>query len=168
MAEWMVRAGTPGELRLDEVAGEVVPGLWVAGMPEPTWPLVGWGFGVVVSLSEHLPPQAARRFEWGTRGGAAGDGELVFVHWPFEDGDLPRLELAELVAAVVVDAVRRGLRVLVHCQEGRNRSGLVAALAARTLAGCSGAVAVAQVRAARPGMLANRRFAAALEALTAP
>lgn len=54
------------------------------------------------------------------------------------------------------------------CEEGRNRSGLVTSLAVRELCRVSGADAVARVRAARGGMLANRTFAAALAGLPAP
>lgn len=150
---------------LERYADRVLDGLWVSGMPEPGWDLDGGGVRLVVSLSEHLPPQAARRFEWGTRGGAAGDGRIVFVHWPFEDGPLPEWDACTFATQAVVAAVRQGWTTLVHCQEGRNRSGLIAALAVRELTGCSGADAVATVRAARPGMLSNRAFAQALEQL---
>ena len=153
---------------MGEHASEVVPGLWVSGMPAPDWPLLDWGVTLLVSLSDHLPPQAARRFEWGTRGEAAGAGRIVFLHWPIEDGALPDLDAAHLVAHSVARAVRSGRTVLLHCQEGRNRSGLIAALAVRELAGASGAEAVSRVRAARPGMLANRTFAEHLTSLPAP
>lgn len=137
-------------------------------MPAPWWDLSGWGLSVVVSVSDHLPPQAASRFEWGTRGGAAGEGGVLFAHWPFEDGALPDLGLLDLVAGVVAAAVLGRRRVLVHCQEGRNRSGVVAALAVRQLSGCTGSEAVARVRRARPGMVSNREFSSYLEGLPAP
>lgn len=144
---------------MEDVAATVAPGLYISGMPSPQWDLDAWGVALVVSLSDHLPPQAARRFEWGTRGDAVGEGRLLFTHWPIEDGDLPELGRLHLVVSLVAAAARSGLRVLVHCQEGRNRSGLVAALVVRELTGCSGARAVEVVRAARPGMLGNRAFA---------
>lgn len=150
---------------LPSCADEVHPGLWVSAMPEPDWPLDRWGVSLVVSVSEHLPPQAARRFEWGARGDAHGQGAIVFIHWPFEDGPLPDLGLAELVVMPIVQALHRGRRVLVHCQEGRNRSGLIAALAVHAATGASGAACVEQIRAARAGMLTNRTFFDALVAL---
>lgn len=152
-------------LTLSQCASQVHPGLWVSAMPAGSWPLEDWGVALVVSVADHLPPQAARRFAWGTRGDAVGQGRIVFLHWPIEDGDVPPLVLAELVAGAVTDAVRGGLTVLLHCQEGRNRSGFVAALATRQLLSCSGSEALARVRSARPGMLSNRRFADALEQL---
>jgi protein-tyrosine phosphatase len=154
-------------MEIDEVTGLVHPGLRFSGMPGDDWDLAGWGTSLVVSLSDHLPPQAARRFEWGTRGGALGEGSVVFVHWPIEDGDLPDWDRASLVAGTVVNAVKLGLEVLVHCHEGRNRSALVTALALRELTGCSGEDAVAVLRAARPGVLSNSVFADALGALPA-
>lgn len=155
-------------MELAEHADEVSPHLWVSAMPEPSWPLVPWGIGLLVSTSDHLPPQAARRIEWGTRGGAVGEGNLVYLHWPIEDGMLPNLQAGSAVVAMVVFALQGGTKVLVHCQEGRNRSGLIAALAIREIHQCSGQEALMQVRARRPGMLSNRRFASYLESLPAP
>lgn len=149
-------------------ASEVLPGLWISAMPGRDWPLADWPIALLVSLSDHTPPHAARRFEWGTRGEAVGGGRLVFLHWPFEDGELPDMNSANLVVHLAAHAVRSGQVVLIHCQEGRNRSGLVAALTVREVLGVSGADAVARVRAARPGMLSNRAFADYLTSLRAP
>lgn len=157
-------ADTVHVLPITECADEIIPGLWMSGMPDPDWDLDGWGIRLVVSLSEHLPPHAARRFEWATSGDAAGDGRIVFLHWPFVDGPLPDRSSCELVAGTVVAALRVGWTVLVHCQEGRNRSGLIVALVVRQIAGCSGADAVELVRSRRYS-LSNREFVAALAQL---
>ena len=149
-------------------ASQIVPGLWVSGMPRSDWDLVAEGVDLVISLSEHLPPQAARRFEWHTRGGAAGNGRIVYAHWPIEDGPAPDMVRAQLVAGLASAGVAAGMTVLVHCQEGQNRSGLVAALAVRLMVGCSGQDAVALVRQARRGALRNTAFAAVVQALPAP
>lgn len=137
-------------------------------MPEPDWDLDAWGLRLVLTLSDHLPPQAARRFAWGTAGDALERGRIVFWHWPIEDGPLPAWETAAYLADSVAAALALGWPVLIHCQEGRNRSGLLAALVVRTVTGCTGAEAVARVRAARPMCLANETFARALEALGPP
>jgi protein-tyrosine phosphatase len=147
---------------------EILPGLYMSGMPEPTWPLEQWGIGLVVSLSEHTPPQAARRFEWGTRGDAKGEGHIVYLHWPIVDGDAPDMAAAAYVAFCAAHAVAVGTNVLVHCQEGRNRSGLIVALAVRQLKGLSGADAIEHVRSLRPIALSNESFVAALELLPVP
>jgi protein-tyrosine phosphatase len=149
-------------------ASEVVANLWMSGMPDPGWDLDRCGVRLVVSFSEHLPPHAARRFEWCTRGEASGDGRMLFLHWPFEDGPLPSWDACFFVSQAVAWSVRQGWVTLVHCQEGRNRSGLIAALAVRELARCSGIEAVAAVRAARSGTLSNRAFVEALENFQRP
>lgn len=160
----------PGKVsvQLSDVAHEVVDDLWVSAMPGPEWPVAQWGVRMVVSLSEHLPPHAAQRFEWGTRGEAHGDGGVLFVHWPFEDGALPDLRLLHLTVLTVLMAVQGGQRVLLHWFEGRNRSGLVAALVTRELHAVSGAAALEHVRSRRPGMVSNREFATWLESLPPP
>jgi ADP-ribosyl-[dinitrogen reductase] hydrolase len=89
------------------------------------------------------------------------------VHWPIAERALPGARLLGLVADTAAAAVARGLHVLLHYEEGRNRSGLVTALLLCRLTGCSGAEAMARVRAARPGMLSNRTFAAYLADLPA-
>lgn len=59
-------------------------------------------------------------------------------------------QLAEGMAGLVAEDVRRGRRVLVTCAEGRNRSTLVAAIALRRLTGLSGKEAMSVVKIARP------------------
>lgn len=71
-------------------------------------------------------------------------------------------------AADVAMAVKTGGVVLVTCRLGLNRSGLVSALAARLILRCSGAEALALVRARRPGALSNPGFVAYLASLPAP
>ena len=137
-------------------------------MPAPTWPIDQWGIDVLVTLSEHLPPQAAQRFQWGTSGGATGEGRIVFTHYPFPDGDVPDERLLHHVVKQVTTAIESRLQVLVHCQEGRNRSGLIAALAIRSLLSVDGARATEVVRSARPGMLSNRAFTNYLLTLPQP
>jgi protein-tyrosine phosphatase len=155
-------------LELADCAHRIIDGLWVSGMPDPNWDIDRWGVQLVVTVSDHLPPQAARRDEWGTNGDAVGEGRIIYLHWPIEDGDVPAWEPAAFITHAVTVAVRRGWTVLLHCYEGRNRSGLIAALAYRTLTGCTGADAVDHVRSCRPGMLSNREFAQALQKLPAP
>ena len=69
-----------------------------------------------------------------------------------------RCQAAEIVAR----RVRSGERVLVTCAMGRNRSGLVSALALHFLTGISGAEAARLVKARRHNALTNRYFMAAL------
>jgi protein-tyrosine phosphatase len=57
---------------------------------------------------------------------------------------------------------------LVHCHQGKSRSGLFNALVTRQILGISGAEAVDLVRRKRPGALGNEVFTAYLRSLPAP
>jgi hypothetical protein len=95
---------------------------------------------------------------------------LVPAYWlmPIPDGPkwvvhAPRLErTATRIAANLVN----GHPVLVQCHAGRNRSAFLAALAIRAATGCDGATALAKVRAARPGAVAQPAFVSYLEGLS--
>jgi hypothetical protein len=169
MHDAIVRADTlPMPRDIATLAYQVLPDIWISPMPKPDWPLDEWAIGLVVSLSDHLPPQAARRSQWGTRGEAMGDGRIMFLHWPIEDGSLPNATLTHLLVSTITHARRLGLRVLIHCEEGRNRSALIASLVVRQILGVTGQEAVVVVRAARPGALTNRTFAKELALLEKP
>jgi protein-tyrosine phosphatase len=60
-----------------------------------------------------------------------------------------QIEVAADAAKRAANAYRRGERVLVTCAEGRNRSGLVTALALHFATGCGGPAAVEIVKARR-------------------
>lgn len=130
-------------------------GLYVAKHPDPDWPLDRCGFEMVVGCERH---RATLEAFSGT-----------YVHHPLEDGrELPALTDLEVVARAGAQVLREGGRVLVHCTEGKNRSGLVAAMILRQLVRCSGMVARDHLRAAVPGSLYNRHFYAWLGELPAP
>ncbi len=75
----------------------------------------------------------------------------------WEDAQVISLDVAMLVA--------QGKRVLVTCQQGRNRSGLVVALTMHRLTGQSGAACVRHIQRLRHKALENEWFVAALERL---
>jgi protein-tyrosine phosphatase len=91
------------------------------------------------------------------------------VYAPFDDGDLSRheLETATHAADAVAGGFHHGRKVLVTCMQGRNRSGLVVALALHMLSGAGGAAAMRMVRARRQAAegpaLANLAFMKLLE-----
>lgn len=70
---------------------------------------------------------------------------------PNIDGELPRERLAAATqaAALVANRFLRGQKILVTCLEGRNRSGLVIALALHMLSGAGGAQVAKFIRARR-------------------
>jgi protein-tyrosine phosphatase len=147
---------------------EILPGLYCSGMPEPTWPIEQWHIGLVVSLSEHAPPQAAHRFAPGAPGGAKGNGSIIYMHWPIPAATAPNLNAAEFVAECIARAHNAGTDVLVHCQDGTDRTGFIVALAVRQLKSMSGSEALAHVRALRPIALRNPDYTAVLSTLPPP
>jgi len=133
---------------------EVWPGICVGSHP----PRGDWaqraGFQLLVLTAFQRQPPAEQY-----------QGVLV-VHAPLTDdafeiveGDWER---AMLAAQEVASVSCSGQRVLVSCVEGRNRSGLVAALAVHILTGMSGQDACSKVQAGRSGSLYNWHFVQAL------
>ena len=92
------------------------------------------------------------------------DGLIYEVH-PVPDGKTVPVRVYESVASRVVAYLTAGHTVLVHCWGGRNRSGLVVALALRRWEGISGAEAYARVRQAKSDALRNPVFAEFLQRL---
>jgi hypothetical protein len=70
-------------------------------------------------------------------------------------------------SAFVATLVKKDHLVYCSCWMGKNRSGLVSALAIHRLTGISGRRAADHVRLRRPGALSNSSFSAALDALPA-
>ena len=88
--------------------------------------------------------------------------QVAELRYGFGDGALDTVDLERIVAAAVWAHARwaAGDRVLVRCQAGLNRSGLVTALVLM-LAGWEPADAVRQLRVARsPHALCNAAFVA--------
>lgn len=117
------------------------------------------GFGALVLCAmEHQPSSV--RFPG-----------LAVYHAPIDDAELSMREatIACAAARFVCANVLAGRRVLVTCQQGRNRSGLVVALALHLLTGYPGraVVNVVQRRRQSPGgpALVNPSFVGYLDAL---
>lgn len=94
------------------------------------------------------------------------EGIVEYVHAPFPDGRLTPDRVLP-TARLVADRIQDGRPVLTHCHGGRNRSALINALAIRYVTGCTGPEAMARVRRARPGALANEHFTRYLQDLPA-
>ncbi len=88
-----------------------------------------------------------------------------YFHYPMPDGKALNRDELWAISRMMADYIHLGGRVLVTCHAGRNRSGLMNALIVRRLLKCSGAQALAEVRARRPNAVANPTFAAYLEGL---
>lgn len=132
--------------------------LWIGGAPVDYAWARATGIDVVVDVSD--PDMLVDPAD------LAG---IDYRKCPLHDcADLPDPEqLGELVGHVV-EQVRANKRVLVHCAWGRNRSGLVVALAVRDLVGVSGEQAATLVRERRRRALNNAAFSAHLDGLGPP
>ncbi len=123
---------------------EIIPGLWMGGSFSPVMPS---GFDAVVCCREVT--------DWTLIG-------VPFLHLPMVDGPAcPDAWLLKSGEAFLDASVERSLRkVLVHCAEGHNRSGLVVAyylsMHGYTPRGPQGAIDI--IRQKRPGALTNQVF----------
>jgi protein-tyrosine phosphatase len=129
--------------------------LWISGSPIDCDWLRQQRIDLVVDVADpqlRLDPQAL--------------GTIVYCKEALIDGvELPPSAILDRLVEEVVAAVRADRRVLVACAGGRNRSGLVAALAVRQLLGCSGAQALTWVQSRREDALNNATFARHLAGL---
>lgn len=135
----------------DDPWNEIIPGLWQGGLyygPDARHEAIPVNeFGLVVSMHP----------KWDT-----GPAEGV-PHWRCQipDGSLndeDRREKVDTVVARVLAAHEQGVTVLVRCQAGYNRSGLVVGLVMVGL-GWTADDAIAQIRAKRsPHALGNEYF----------
>lgn len=146
------------------------------------------GFRVLVLCA--LPDEYEKQYKLAWRGlsydhpsGAAGgrggiEGMfpgLKIVRAPNDDDydrplTLPEIQIACSAASAVQRAIMMGRRTLVCCAKGRNRSGLVSALALCERFGCGGEAAIAIVRRRRQPdcshkVLENPQFVRALRSV---
>lgn len=137
-------------------ASPILPNLWQGSAP-PTGPaLARAGFSVLIRCADEYQPDK-REFPG-----------VAVVHAPFDDTEKPthaELRQANRGARATILSVSRGRKTLVTCMAGRNRSGLVSALALRSLLPCTGREAALLVRLARKNALSNPTFFRILESL---
>ena len=131
----------------------ILPGLWIGSAPPPgrVLPLLGVDTLVLCAkecIVDQSPPE-----QYGVRN---------VVYAPFSDsGNRPtaaEFKAAEWAAEQVVDSVESRRRCLVTCFQGRNRSGLVCAIALQRMSGWSGKRAADWIRDRRDGALTNMYF----------
>lgn len=136
-------------------ANKIIPRLYQGSRPPMGWDLVNAGVTSLVLCAEEHQPRA-KNFP----------GILV-CHAPLDDHMKPlsRIEWNTIqdAARFVVRELGRGGRVLVTCHAGRNRSGIVTALALIMLTGCTGREAVRLIKAHRENALSNPSFAQQIE-----
>lgn len=149
-ARWLGRMGID--------ANRVGTRLWIGSRPAPGPGLAAAGFQELILCAEEYQPSASEF-----------PGLRAVVHAGIDDHEPTNEEIriATRAARRAAQGVRQGSRVLVTCQAGLNRSGLVTALAVHELTGWSGKRCGDLVRSERPGALSNQHFRALLDALPA-
>lgn len=121
-------------------ANEIIPGLWMGGKP-PVGPGLSKYIDVLVLMAKDFQP-SSKLFP-----------DITVLHAPMTDdhNGMPAgdSDTAMNTAMRVAKLVKQGKRVLVTCWAGRNRSGLVTALALMLLKKMNPDQAVGLIRAAR-------------------
>ncbi len=128
--------------------------IWARDLETDLNVIKGWGASLVVSLLDDAEfmrlqvPQLGRRVEaWGMR----------WWHLPIFDGNAPGQSFTAAWPAkteALLERLRVGERVLLHCKGGLGRTGTVAAMLLID-AGLSPADAIEAVREARPQTIEN-------------
>jgi protein-tyrosine phosphatase len=136
-------------------ANRIGPRFWIGSAPPHGRVLKDAGFDVLVLCAKEHQPRS-HKFPG-----------LTVVHAGIDDGflDDDELEVAIHAAHHVTECLGRGERVLVTCWMGKNRSGLVSALALYEITNLSGSECVRAVQRARSGALYNEHFAEHLRSL---
>lgn len=141
-------------------ASRIAPYLFQGSRPPPGAILARAGFTALVLCALEFQPQPAGDVFPGLR----------VIHAPMVD-EVPiassTIFVARRAALLAAEQLRAGGRVLVTCQAGLNRSGLVTALTLREVNGLSGRRNRQIVQACRKDALSNAAFAAYLDTLDA-
>lgn len=131
---------------------KVAPKLYIGSAPPEGYAVAQAGFDtLVLCAKEYQPPDSSF------------PGVKV-IRCPIDDAELTPLEATQVRQAsrLVAGELARGRRVLVTCQMGRNRSGLVLARALMKVSGAPASVVVPHIQYLRRNALTNRSFVRAL------
>jgi protein-tyrosine phosphatase len=82
----------------------------------------------------------------------------MYYQVPLLDNSYVPIHDVEQLVQRVVEEVMRGNGVMIHCNQGNNRSPLIAILAIIKLTGCEPTEAVRQAREIQPSILKNKFF----------
>lgn len=140
-------------------ATEIVPGLWMGG--ESLFPTPPSGFDAYLSLREvpdvYFPPLLPMVVQSGP----------VFMQVPMiDEALLPPLFKIGVACVFVCSVLQDKKRVLCHCKQGHNRSGLIVATYLVTYAHFKAQDVVDLIRGKRPGALTNQTFVDFIMGLT--
>lgn len=147
------------------------------GMAPPCGPaLRASGIDTIILCAEEWQPprnvDPACAVVLGYRPGLPAYPGVNVVYAPADDDfDNPPsasvIQLASKAASIAAVRAAQGGKVLVTCWMGRNRSGLVTALALHALTGMSGSQIIQHIKRVRPVALSNPQFRAALSKIQA-
>lgn len=135
-------------------ADEILPNLWQGSFPNLLSASEA-GFEVVVLCAREMLGGHEERNEYKMHG-------MTVVEAPFDDTKWPtpeELSTARWAASKVTSAVLEGKKVLVTCQAGLNRSGLVNGIALRDIKKITGIESVMIIKGRRENALFNNTFA---------
>lgn len=137
---------------------------WARDLDDDLDGIALWGARTVITL---ITPEEMDGFGLGPLPGAGlsrlAEGVLLrrmnWVHMPILDRSVPDAQTERAMGEIwdaLLPAVRAGERVLIHCNGGLGRAGLVAAFALTRL-GCAPDIAIEMVRTVRgPGAIETR------------
>jgi len=127
---------------------ELIEGLYQSGSPDFN-EVIKENIEVVVHLGElkndftdNASPQ--RKFQ--------------YIWWPIEDGPVPDTRILNDLADLAVGFLKEGLKVLISCAAGINRSNLLACLIMMKFLGMDAKEAVEEIRKKNPLALINPNF----------
>jgi hypothetical protein len=151
----------------------IFPGLYQGSWPPPGHLLAEAGFKTLVLCArEFQPPHVMPPGMDAMVGLRAANPfpRVKVIYAPNDDNGAEPPQRADLALALraareVATSLKLGRKVLVTCWQGRNRSGLVSALAIHLVSGCSGFHAVRIVQKARRRALTNPQFTEILNRL---
>lgn len=133
---------------------EILPGLFQSGSFDDPKKIIDLKIDVVIDLEGGFDKIAKPI--------------VSYLYWPISDKpELPDLDELKAIASYGLACWKKKpqpLRLLVHCSQGMNRSGLVNGMILM-LSGMKGKDAVKLIREKRPGALVNFVFAEYLESL---
>lgn len=159
-------------------AQELHPGLWQGSWPPPGPWLAQRGFTTLVLCAfeyqppHYIHPNHAAHGALGTSAANPWPGVEVIYAPNDDDFEQPPsrevLRLAIKAGRIVAARLAQKRKVLVTCNMGKNRSGLVSALGLHLHLGISGEAATRIVQTKRTGGLRNPRFIHMLSKLRRP
>jgi protein-tyrosine phosphatase len=120
--------GTPGVMNSVD---EILPRLWM-GSVVSIWDADG--LDLVVNLAQLTEVPNVKKY----------------VRWEIDDGALPDLKRLNELVDLVTEHLCEGETVLIHCNAGVNRSGLLTTLVVREMENLTGPEALTLVRSKRP------------------